>query len=134
MDIINTDKKPSILFVDDDQFLLDMYSIKFSNNNFDVHIARSPEDALKILRDSFIPDIMLLDVVMPGMDGIELLTIIRNENLAKGSVVVMLTNQGLPDDVMKAKKLNVDGYLIKATTIPSEVLSEVKKIYSNVKK
>ncbi len=134
MDTSNTNKKLSILFVDDDQFLLDMYSLKFSNNNFDVHIARNPEEALKILRNNFIPDIMLLDVVMPGMDGIELLTIIRNENLAKGSVVIMLTNQGLPDDVIKAKKLNVDGYLIKATTIPSEVLSEVNKIYSNLRK
>ena len=46
----------------------------------------------------------------------------------------MLTNQGLPDDIARAKKLNVDGYIIKATTIPSDVLAEVKNIYSSVKK
>ncbi len=128
------DKTLSILFVDDDKFLLDMYALKFSKNNFDVHTAQGPEDALKMVREGLEPDILLLDVVMPGMDGIELLTIMKKENLIKKSVIIMLTNQGLPDDVARAKKLSVDGYIIKATTIPSEVLAEVQKIYSNVKK
>ena len=129
------DKKPlNIMFVDDDKFLLDMYALKFSKNNFDVHAVQSSEEALKILRDGAQPDILLLDVVMPGMDGIELLTAIRKEKLIKDAVIIMLTNQGMPDDVSKAKNLDVDGYIIKATTIPSEVLSEVQKIYTSVKK
>ncbi len=127
-------KNLSIMFVDDDKFLLDMYALKFSKNNFDVHMTQSPEDALKILRDGTEPDILLIDVVMPGMDGIEFLSVIRKEKLLKKTVVIMLTNQGLPDDIAKAKALNVDGYIIKATTIPSEVLSEVQKIYSSVTK
>lgn len=127
-------KPISILFVDDDNFLLDMYSMKFSKNNYEVHIAQSPEDALKTIRGGLDPDILLLDVVMPGMDGVELLTILRKENLVKKSAVIMLTNQGLPDDIARAKKLNVDGYIIKATTIPSEVLREVETIYKNIKK
>lgn len=122
------------MFVDDDKFLLDMYALKFSKNNFDVHAVQSSEEALKIIRDGAKPDILLLDVVMPGMDGIELLTAIRKEKLVKDAVIIMLTNQGMPDDVSKAKNLNVDGYIIKATTIPSEVLSEVQKIYASVKK
>jgi len=126
-------KPISILFVDDDSFLLDMYSLKFKKNNYDVKTAQSPEDALKIAREGFEPDILLLDVVMPGMDGIELLSTLKKENLIKKTVVIMLTNQGLPDDIARAKKLNVDGYIIKATTIPSEVLSEVDKIYQNAK-
>lgn len=129
------DIKPlTILFVDDDKFLLDMYALKFSKNNFDVHTAQGPEEALKIVRDGLSPDVLLLDVVMPGMDGLELLSIFRKEDLIKKAVVVMLTNQGMPDDVSRAKKLNVDGYIIKATTIPSDVLLEVQKIYSSVKK
>ncbi len=131
---MDTTKQLSILLVDDDKFLLDMYALKFSKNNFKVNTAEGPDNALKVLREGMEPDIVLLDVVMPGMDGIELLTIIRKENLLKNSVVIMLTNQGLPDDVARAKKLNVDGYIIKATTIPSEVLSEVQKIYSTIKK
>ncbi len=128
------DIKPiRILFVDDDKFLLDMYSLKFSKNNFEVHVTEGPEEALKVLKEGPEPDVILLDVVMPGIDGIELLSIIRREKLVKKSVVIMLTNQGLPDDISRAKELNVDGYIIKATTIPSEVLSEVQKIYSSLR-
>jgi len=129
------ENKPiKILFVDDDKFLLDMYALKFSKNNFEVHATQSTEEALKILREGMNPDILLLDVVMPGMDGVELLSILRTEKLIKNTVVIMLTNQGLPDDIGRAKTLNVDGYIIKATTIPSEVLAEVQKIYSSIKK
>lgn len=127
-------KTLSIFFVDDDKFLLDMYALKFSKNNFEVHTAQGPEDALKIVRGGLDPDILLLDVVMPGMDGLELLQTMRKENLIKKAVVIMLTNQGLPDDVIRAKSLNVDGYIIKATTIPSEVMSEVMKIYTGASK
>jgi DNA-binding response OmpR family regulator len=127
-------KKLSVLFVDDDRFLLDMYIIKFSKNNFDVHTAQDGETALKLLRDGLVIDIMLIDVVIPGMNGVELLASIRKEELIKNTVIIMLTNQGLPDDIAKAKKLNADGYIIKATTIPSEVMGEVMKIYDSVKK
>ncbi len=127
-------KKLSILFVDDDKFLLDMYALKFSKNNFDVHTAQNAEDTLKLIRDGLSPDILLLDIVMPGMDGIQLLSVLRQENLIKKAVVIMLTNQGLSDDVARAKKLNIDGYIIKATTIPSDVMNEVKKIYSSANK
>ena len=127
-------KPLSILFVDDDKFLIDMYALKFSKNNFEVHTAQNPDNALKLIRDGLDPDVLLLDIVMPGMDGIELLNLLRKENLIKKSTVIMLTNQGLPDDIAKAKKLNVDGYIIKATTIPSEVLSEVNSIYLSSKK
>ncbi len=124
----------TILFVDDDKFILDMYALKFTNENFEVHTAEGAEAALKMIRGGFEPDILLCDVVMPAMDGIELLTTLRNENLIKKTVVIMLTNQGFTDDISRAKKLNVDGYIIKATTIPSEVLSEVKRIYQTSKK
>lgn len=127
-------KPRSILFVDDDKFLLDMYSLKFSKNDFIVHTSSDTEDALKLIRDGLEPDILLLDIVMPGLDGIEMLSIIRKEGLLKKTIIIMLTNQGRPDDISRAKALNVDGYIIKATTIPSEVMSEVEKICSNIKR
>ena len=131
---IKNHKPLSILFVDDDKFLIDMYALKFSKNNFEVPTAQNPDNALKLVRDGLDPDILLLDIVMPGMDGLEFLDQLRKEGLIKKATVIMLTNQGLPDDIARAKKLNVDGYIIKATTIPSEVLSEVNKIYLSSKK
>ncbi|HEY4478647.1 MAG TPA: response regulator [Candidatus Paceibacterota bacterium] len=123
----------NILFVDDDSFLLDMYSLKFTKNGFTVRTAQGSEDALKIIHEGFQPDVLLVDVVMPGMDGVDLISTIRKEDLTPNAVIIMLTNQGLSDDIIRAKKLNVDGYIIKATTIPSEVLSEVNRIYKNSK-
>lgn len=127
----STNKK--ILLVDDDRFLLDMYAIKFSKAGYEVKTADSTDSALKLVRDGYEPDVMLSDIVMPGMDGLELMSMIRKERLAPQATMIMLTNQGSSDDISRAKKLNVDGYIVKATTIPSEVLAEVEKITSSKK-
>lgn len=122
-----------VLLVDDDQFLLDMYAIKFNKAGYEVKTADSTALGLKHLRDGFNPTVILSDIVMPGMDGLEFVGAIRKENLAPKSVIVMLTNQGLSDDIGRAKKMNVDGYIVKATTIPSEVLNQVEKICASRK-
>ncbi|MFZ2522390.1 MAG: response regulator [Minisyncoccia bacterium] len=125
-------KQLGILLVDDDKFLLDMYSLKFKKSDFDVDISSSTENAYEKLKSGENYDVILLDIIMPGMDGIELLTKIRGEKLSEKSIIIMLTNQA--DDYDKAKSLGVDGYIIKATTIPSEVVEKVLTIYKNKKK
>ncbi|MCX6716812.1 MAG: response regulator [Candidatus Taylorbacteria bacterium] len=129
------EKKLSVLYVDDDPFLLDMYGLKFTKNGYDITTLPSATDALKKIREGTLkPDILLLDIVMPVMDGLVLLTNIRKENLLKDAVVIMLTNQGGASDIDTAKALGAAGYIVKATSIPSEVVEKVKKIYNNVKK
>ena len=123
----------TVFFVDDDKFLLDMYALKFSKANFEVKTADSTETALKLLRDGYNPDLMLIDIIMPSMTGLEMISKVRSERLAPGSVVIMLTNQSASEDISKAKALNVDGYIVKATAIPSEVLAEARKIYASKK-
>ncbi len=125
-------KNINILLIDDDKFLLDMYSLKFKKSGFSVEVSSSSHDALGKLKDKNNYDVVLLDIIMPGMDGLELLKTIRDEKLVPDALVVMLTNQA--DDVEKAKDLGVDGYIIKATTIPSEVVEQVTTIYKNHKK
>ena len=126
-----TQKK--ILLVDDDKLLLDMYAIKFSKAGYEVKTADSTDGGLKLVRDGYVPEIMLVDIVMPGMDGLELVGAIRKERLAPNASMIMLTNQGSSDDISRAKKLGVDGYIVKATTIPSEVLAEVERIITSKK-
>src|SRR3989338_9807298 len=121
-------KKLTALLVDDDRFLLDMYSLKFTKGGLAVVTACGSKEALEHLRNGLVPDVMVLDIIMPTMDGLELLGVIRKENLAPRSTVIMLTNQSQSSEIEKAKQLGVDGYIVKATTIPSEVLSEVKNI------
>ncbi len=65
---------------------------------------------------------------MPIMDGLEFLEKMRGENLAKDSVILILSNQGQSSDIDKAKKLGIDGYIVKATTIPSEVVAEINRM------
>ncbi|MDE1975444.1 MAG: response regulator [Patescibacteria group bacterium] len=128
----NSNKK--ILIVDDDKFLLDMYALKFNKSGYEVKTCDSTDGCLKLLREGYMPDIMLCDIVMPGMDGLDMVATVRKEKLAGSAKVIMLTNQGSPEDLSRAKSLNVDGYIIKATTIPSEVLAEVEKIISGKNK
>lgn len=120
-------KKYKVLIIDDDEFLLNMYSVKFAKSGLDVAISQSGDDALKRLREGFVPDAMVLDIVMPGLDGFELLEKIKAEKLAPKSVVIFLTNQGQSSDIERAKKLGASGYIVKASTIPSEVFNEVVK-------
>ena len=125
-----TNKIPKVLIIDDDKFLLNMYSIKFSKNGYEVTAASSGDEALSKIKNGYTPDIILLDIVMPGMDGFEILSAIRKGNLASGASVIMLTNQGQLSDIEKAKSFSVNGHIIKATTIPSEVVGEVTRIYN----
>ncbi len=118
-----------ILLVDDDRFLLDMYSLKFKKSGVEIDPVSSSTGALEKLRAGNIYDVIILDIIMPTMDGIDLLKTIRAEKLSPDSVVIMLTNQS--DDIEKAKAFVIDGYIIKATTIPSEVVEQVLGIYNN---
>ena len=126
--------KTKVLIVDDDKFLLNMYCIKFSKNNFEVNSASSGEEVFTKIKDGYIPDIILLDIVMPVMDGFGVLEKLKKENIAPNALIIMLTNQGQLSDIEKAKTYGINGYIIKATSIPSEVVEEVTKIYNSQKK
>jgi len=119
-----------VYLVDDDRFLLDLYAVKFKNAGHDVTVFSTGEDLIAALKkeDAKMPDVILLDLIMPGIGGFGALEAIRKENLAKGAKIIILSNQGNDSDLEKAKKLSVDGYIIKASAIPSEVLSETLHI------
>jgi CheY-like chemotaxis protein len=121
-------KKYSVLIVDDDKFLLEMYKKKFEKYELNTDICIGSADVLTKLRDGAAPDILVLDIIMPGMDGLELLQAIRDEKLSPNSIVIMLTNESDSERIEKAKTLGVAGYIIKATSIPSEVVEAVIKI------
>ncbi len=118
----------TIFLVDDDQFLLDMYTLKFRKAGHNVTAFRSGDELLASLRKKSKADAIILDIVMPSMDGFQILEIIRKENLAKGSKLIVLSNQGQDSDIKQAKQFAVDGYIVKASAIPSEVLDKTIEI------
>lgn len=117
-----------IYLIDDDRFLLDMYAMKFRAAGHEVTAFQGGEPALEALRKDPPPDALLLDIIMPGIDGFEVLEAIKKEGLAKGTKLVVLSNQGAQDDIARATALGAVGYIIKASAIPSEVFSETVKI------
>jgi CheY-like chemotaxis protein len=119
------DGKKKILLVDDDKFLVDMYTVKFREANFDITPAFSGEEALDKIKEGIIPDVILMDMIMPGMSGLDFLGTLRQNKQAENAVMIVLSNQGQKSDIEEAKKLGVDGYIVKANTIPSEVLDQV---------
>ena len=118
----------TVLIVDDDKFLLEMYRKKFEQAGARVEVAVGSEEALAKLRDGTCPSVLILDIIMPNMDGLELLSTIRKESLAKDSIIIMLTNESDADKIEEAKALGVRGYIVKATSIPSEVVDKTLKI------
>ncbi len=119
--------KASVLLVDDDKFLINMYSLKFTSAGFQVQACLSVGDALDMLRGGFVPAAIVFDLVMPERDGFSFLEELTSGHLAPSAVRVALTNQN--DDAEKARveHLGVDRYIIKASMIPSEVVNAVSE-------
>lgn len=126
-----TPKQYRLYLVDDDRFLLDMYAVKFKAANHEVTAYSSGEEVLKALREEPAPDALLLDIVMPGVDGFEVLEAIHKEQLVPTTKLIVLSNQGQESDIDKAKALGAHGYIIKASAIPSEVYAETIRIIEN---
>ena len=114
-----------VLLVDDDQFLRDMYALKFKEKGFTVETAEGGQEALEKLRGGMQPKLLIFDLVMPGIDGFEFLERLQEEKLAEGAMKIVLSNQGQDSDMEKAKSLGATEYIVKANTIPSDVVAKV---------
>ncbi|MBU0611918.1 response regulator [Patescibacteria group bacterium] len=122
------EKKKKILIVDDDSFLLDMYSLKFNQKGFEVYSASSGKEALEKLHSGINPDVILMDIIMPEMTGFEMLQKINEEKLSENSVKIILSNKGQQSDIDMGESLGAVGYIVKANSTPTEVLEKVGEI------
>ncbi|MFY9493240.1 MAG: response regulator [Minisyncoccia bacterium] len=116
-----------ILLVEDDPFLLDMYSTKFKEVGFDVVVAQDGEMGLAKAKE-LMPDLVLLDIVLPKKDGFEVLKILKSDGQTAKIPVILLTNLGLDSDVKRGLELGAQSYIIKAHFTPTEVVAKVKEI------
>jgi len=125
-----TSTQKRIIIVDDDPFLTNMYSTKFKSAGYEVDVSVNGADLISKLKETerLKPHLILLDMILPGTEGTEIIEKIRNENIAPETKIVVLSNQNQPVDIEKAKSLGISGYLVKASMIPSEVVEEVGKI------
>lgn len=118
----------TVVLVDDDQYLRDMYALKFREKGFEVEALGSVAEALEKLRGGLTPDIIVFDMVMPGASGYDLLEALAQEKLAPNAAKIALSNEGQDADVEKAAALGSHGYIVKANTVPSEVVTQVVEL------
>ncbi|MBI4457539.1 response regulator [Candidatus Uhrbacteria bacterium] len=116
-----------VLIVDDDAFLSGIYATKLEIDGFQVVSARDGEEGLKAAATE-LPDLILLDVLMPKLDGFEVLKRLKADPATKPIPVIMLTNLGQKEDVEKGLSEGAEDYLIKAHFVPSEAVIKIKKV------
>lgn len=117
-----------ILLVDDDPLLVRMYQKKMENDGYEVETANDGDMALEKVA-KFKPDLILLDIMMPNVNGYEVLTQLKKTKGTAKIPVILLTNVGSSDeDVEKGMELGAVAYLVKAGNRPSAIVSKVKEI------
>ncbi len=116
-----------ILWVEDDAFLSSIIEKKVSLEKFSLDIARDGSSALQML-ETVKPDIIILDIMLPGMDGFEILKKIR-ENVENQKIpVLFLSNLGAPGDIEKGMALGATKYMVKAMFTLDQIIEEVEKM------
>ena len=116
-----------ILVVEDDQFLRELIVQKLTNEKYEVLEAVDGQRAVTMIQEEH-PDLVLLDLILPGTDGFEVLRKIREGATTKTIPVIILSNLGNKEDIEKGKKLGAVDYLIKAHFTPGEVVSRIKSV------
>ncbi len=116
-----------ILLIEDEEMLLKMYSLKFSKEGFKIIQAKDGEEGLKLIKTEK-PTLILLDIILPKLDGFTVLKELKKEEMTKNIPVILLTNLGQNEDVKRGLSLGAVDYLIKADLTPTQVVEKVKKI------
>jgi len=124
----NKKKQYQLLIVDDDDLILELYATRFLKEGFDVVTSQKGKDALSKLREGFDPDIMMVDIRMPEMDGLAFLEQTQKEGLATKAKILVISNQEKERNQEKMQTLNVSDYIEKVQLSPQEVVDRVTSL------
>ncbi len=117
--------KTSVLLIEDEKMLAEMYSTKFTMEGYTVERAFDGQTGLDLAK-KIKPDIILLDVIMPKLDGFSVLKELKKDPDLKAVPVILLTNLGQEDDIKKGRELGATDYFVKSNHSPSEIVDKVK--------
>lgn len=115
-----------IAIIEDDPVISQMYRFKFEEAGFEVQLANNGKRGVEMIKN-YLPDLILLDLQMPKMDGAEALEIIRKNDWGKKIPVIILTNMGEEESPKRLRELGIHSYIVKANLTPNQVLERVKK-------
>jgi DNA-binding response OmpR family regulator len=117
--------KKKILIIEDEDMLSTMYKVKFENEGYEAYTASNGADGLE-MAPKILPNLILLDIIMPKIDGFAVLKKLKEDPKTKDIPVIMLTNLGQDEDISRGKEMGSAGYLIKANNTPAEVVDKTK--------
>jgi DNA-binding response OmpR family regulator len=120
-------KKVKVAIIEDDMAIVQMYRTKFEGEGYEVATAPDGVSGLELI-EQFDPDIILLDLMMPNMNGLDMLKQLRSQANGKDAKVVVLTNMGDTETATKVYKMAADDYIVKAEMTPKEVADRVKAL------
>ena len=124
---MNDNKKIKVFIIEDDIYISDMYRIKLEADNYEVHVASDGIEGIKKLEKD-IPNVILLDIVMPKIDGFSVLKMIKENNILKNVPIILLTNLSQKENIERGFELGAASYIIKAHFTPSEVVKKIKEV------
>ncbi len=122
-----SDTKGKILIIEDDRYISKMYQLKLSLEGYDVQVAEDGKQGVEKVKE-FMPDIILLDILMPELDGFEVLKIVKSDDITKDIPILIMSNLGQEDHVQKGMKLGAIGYIVKSQYTPSKVVEKIKSV------
>lgn len=114
-----------IAIIEDDPAISQMYRMKFEADGFEVQVAENGKNGVDLVKN-LKPDMILIDLQMPVMDGVEALTEIRKHDWGKTIPAIFLTNMGQEESPKEIKNLNIHSYIVKADLTPSQVVGRIK--------
>lgn len=117
-----------ILIVEDDTFVMDIYHTKLLQEGYEVVEAGNGIEAMERLKEG-IPDLMLLDIVMPYMDGMEVLKKVKQDERLKKIPIILLSNLSQKEEITEGLELGANDYLVKSHFTPSEVLEKIESYF-----
>lgn len=118
--------KKNILIVEDDDFILKAYQVKFNNEDFNILVAADGTEALTYLKKEP-ADLVLLDLMLPGVSGFDVLAAIRKDEKWKNVPVIVLSNLGQQNDIKRCQDLGISDYIIKSDSGIKETMERIKK-------
>jgi len=116
-----------ILIVEDDKFLRELIARKLTDEGFDIVEAVDGEDGIKKIKETK-PDLVLLDLILPSIDGFEVLSRVKGDVSLASIPIIILSNLGQKEEVEKGLDLGAADYLIKAHFTPGEIIEKIKNI------
>lgn len=121
--------KESILIIEDDKFFRDLVSKKLEKNGFEMFLAADSKEALTALEKKK-PSLIISDLILPGLDGFELISIIKKDEKTKDIPLIVLSNLGQKEEVERAISLGALDFMVKVNFTPDEIVDKIKNVLS----